>query len=107
LAGEARLSTGLTGRARARNPAENNPLAALYARFTEQEHAAEIAKLLTPPGMRAEVAVVYQSIEALHAACPAARGDWYFTGDYPTPGGYRVLRKALENYVNKKAGRAY
>ena len=87
--------------------AEPNPLAALYARFSEAEHAAEIARMLTPPGMRAEVSVVYQTVADLRAACPDAPGDWYFTGDYPTPGGYRVLRRSLENHLARRAGRSY
>ena len=118
-------------------------LAALYARFTEEQHAAEIARLLTPPRMRAQVSVVYQTVPALHAALsargtppPAASnggeaaferaqsalgtpatpasnarearfGDWYFTGDYPTPGGYRVLRRSLENHLARREGRSY
>ena len=100
-----------------------NPLASLYARFTEKQHAAEIARLLTPPGMKAEVVVVYQTIEDLHKSLapvpgspyPIPRspfpvpqiGDWYFTGDYPTPGGYKVLRKALLNYLDKNSERSY
>ena len=109
-----------------------NPLASLYARFTEKEHAAEIARLLTPPGMRAEVVVVYQTLDNLRRCLttdlghqtsetrplasttnhePRATnheiGDWYFTGDYPTPGGYKVLRKALENYLSKNSERSY
>ena len=100
-----------------------NPLASLYARFTEKQHAAEIARLLTPPGMKAEVVVVYQTIEDLHkslAPVPGSPspvpqspfpvpqiGDWYFTGDYPTPGGYKVLRKALLNYLDKNSERSY
>ena len=87
-------------------------LASLYARFTEEEHCAEIARLLTPPGMKAEVAVVYQTVENLHkclgATNPSATfGDWYFTGNYPTPGGYKVLHTALENYLEHKHGRSY
>ena len=84
-----------------------DPLAPLYARFTDERHAAEIARMLTPPGMRAEVSVVYQTVADLHAACPDAPGDWYFTGDYPTPGGYRVLRRSLENHLARRAGRSY
>ena len=84
-----------------------NPIAELYARFAEERHAAEIARLLTPPGMRAEVVVVYQTIDALHASCPGSSGDWYFTGDYPTPGGYKVLHKALANYLARKTDRSY
>ena len=63
--------------------------------------------MLTPPGMRAEVSVVYQTVADLRTACPDAPGDWYFTGDYPTPGGYRVLRRSLENHLARRAGRSY
>ena len=85
-----------------------NPLAPLYARFTEEEHCAEIARLLTPPGMKAEVKVVYQSVGDLRRCLGCAGiGDWYFTGDYPTPGGYKVLRNALENYLARKSDRSY
>ena len=93
-----------------------DPLAPLYARFSDREHAAEIARLLTPPGMKADVVVVYQPIEDLHKALspvphspfPVPRyGDWYFTGDYPTPGGYKVLHKALLNYLARKNERSY
>ena len=102
----------------------NNPLAELYARFTEEEHCAEIARLLTPPGMKAEVKVVYQTVDDLrrclqqppnypttqlpnHLTTKSGIGDWYFTGDYPTPGGYKVLHKALENYLDKRNDRSY
>ena len=93
-----------------------DPLEALYAKFTEEQHAAKIARLLTPPDIRAEVVVVYQTIEDLHkslAPVPGSPfpvpqiGDWYFTGDYPTPGGYKVLRKALLNYLDKNSERSY
>ncbi len=77
------------------------------AKGSEAEYSAEIARLLTPPGMKAEVKVVYQTMDALHAACPDSAGDWYFTGDYPTPGGYKVLRKALANYLSKNSERSY
>lgn len=85
----------------------STPLSALYGRFTDEEHSAEIARLLTPPGMKAEVKVVYQTVGALHAACPSSTGDWYFTGDYPTPGGYRVLQTACQNYLARKSERSY
>ena len=85
-----------------------NPLAALYARFTEEQHAAEIARLLTPPDIKAEVVVVYQTVEDLRRCLGGEDiGDWYFTGDYPTPGGYRVLRRALLNYLEKNQERSY
>ena len=57
--------------------------------------------------MNAEVKVVYQTIDALHSACPGSSGDWYFTGDYPTPGGFRVVNQALVNYANHLSIRAY
>ena len=79
----------------------------LYARFADEQHSAEIARLLTPPGMKAEVKVAYQAIDALHAACPGSSGDWYFTGDYPTPGGYKVLHQAIENYLAHRNERSY
>ena len=87
-----------------------NPLAPLYARFTEDQHATEIARLLTPPGTKAEVTVVYQTVENLRTCLNNSQlpiGDWYFTGDYPTPGGYKVLRKALLNYLEKNSERSY
>ena len=96
-----------------------NPLEALYAKFTEEQHAAEIARLLTPPDIKAEVVVVYQTVENLrqclsqppnHSTTKLPNhsiGDWYFTGDYPTPGGYKVLRKALLNYLEKSSERSY
>ena len=100
----------------------SNTLASLYARFTAEQHCSEIAKLLTPPGMKAEVKVVYQTVENLHkclrvsingssdqtpAHSNTSFGDWYFTGDYPTPGGYRVLAKAISNYLEHKTERSY
>ena len=105
--GDRELREALVGRAnRARRPLLN-PLAPLYSRFTEEQHCGEIARLLTPPGMNAEVKVVYQTVDALHRACPGYSGDWYFTGDYPTPGGYKVLRKAVQNYLDRKNERSY
>ena len=95
-----------------------NPLASLYARFTEEQHCAEIARLLTPPGMKAEVKVVYQSVEDLRRCLSPAQpfnpstsqtriGDWYFTGDYPTPGGYKVLDTALRHFMENSTERSY
>ena len=110
-------NTALTKAAMASD--EANPLAPLYARFTEAQHAVEIARLLTPPDMKAELVVVYQTVEALHqcllpasaqlaaAHAPLPTGDWYFTGDYPTRGGYKVLHKALANYLARSTDRSY
>ena len=98
------LQNSKTPRSESHQP---NPLAELYARFTEEEHCAEIARLLTPPGMKAEVKVVYQTVDNLRQCLSGATGDWYFTGDYPTPGGYKVLHQAIKNYLDKKNERSY
>lgn len=82
-------------------------LRALAAKFPLADLSVEIARLVTPAGMRAKVDVVFQSVEALHKACPHTTGDWYFTGNYPTPGGERVLRRSLENYLAHREGRSY
>ena len=100
---ESALREALEGRTT--SPA--NPLAPLYARFSEEQHCAEISRLLTPPGMRSEVVVVFQTAEDLRLCLGGAVGDWYFTGEYPTPGGYAVLRKAILNYLNRNSERSY
>ena len=87
--------------------APQNPLEPLYARFSPEQHTAEIARLLTPPDLKAEVKVVFQTVESLHASCPNDLGDWYFTGEYPTPGGYRVLHTALAHYLENNNERSY
>ena len=79
----------------------------LYARHTQKEISDEIARLITPSGMKAKVDVVFQTVEALHRCCSDSAGDWYFTGRYPTPGGERVLKEALKNYLERKDGRSY
>lgn len=75
----------------------------IYAPFTDEEVAAKIAAMLTPAGTRAEVEVVYQSVEGMHKAIPNHPGDWYFTGDYPTPGGNRLVNLAFINYYEGRA----
>lgn len=70
----------------------------IYAPFSDSEVAAKIAELLTPASVKAEVEIVYQSVEDMHQAIPDHPGDWYFTGDYPTPGGNRLVNKAFVNY---------
>ena len=104
---EADLSNCVATTSASSHDGEAPSLHQLYARFTDEQHCAEIARLLTPPDMKAEVKVVYQSIDALHAACPGSSGDWYFTGEYPTPGGYKVLDRALANYLKHKSERSY
>ncbi|HIO50597.1 TPA: amidophosphoribosyltransferase [Candidatus Poribacteria bacterium] len=79
----------------------------IYRSFTPEQISAKIAEILTPKGMRAEVEIIYQSLQGLHEACPNHLGDWYFSGDYPTPGGNRVVNQAYINYVEGKNIRAY
>lgn len=74
----------------------------LYAPFTDEEIAGRIAALLTPENIHAKVQIVYQSLEGLHKACPQHRGDWYFSGDYPTEGGLRLLNKAFIEFIEKR-----
>ena len=79
----------------------------LYQPFTAEQISKKISTLLTPPDMNAEVEIIYQTIEGLHAACPDHKGDWYFTGNYPTPGGNKVVNQAFINYMEGKNARAY
>lgn len=78
-----------------------------YAPFTADEISEKIGKLLSPPEIKAEVQIIYQTIANLHQACPHNLGDWYFTGDYPTPGGNRVVNRAFINFYEGKNERAY
>ena len=73
----------------------------IYKPFTAQEISDEIARLLTPEGTEAEVYIVFQSLEGLHTACPKHTGDWYFSGDYPTPGGNKTVNNAFIRYFEK------
>ncbi len=84
-----------------------NTLQALYALYSDTEISNEIAKIVTPPNIKPEIEVIYQTIEGLHQACPNHKGDWYFSGNYPTPGGTRVVNRAFINYMEKKDVRAY
>ncbi|MBP9031511.1 MAG: amidophosphoribosyltransferase [Dysgonomonadaceae bacterium] len=79
----------------------------LYAPFTDEEISDKIAQMLTPEDTRAEVKIVFQSIEDLHKACPEHAGDWYFSGDYPTPGGNRMVNYAFINYMQGQENRPY
>ncbi len=71
----------------------------IYAPFTDKEISAKMVELLTPKGTKAKVEIVYQTLEGLHASCPDHPGDWYFSGDYPTPGGTRMVNQAFINYM--------
>ncbi len=76
----------------------------IYAPFTDEEISAKIAQMLTSSDIKAEVQIVFQSIEDLHKACPNNQGDWYFSGNYPTPGGNRLVNNAFINYVEGQEG---
>jgi amidophosphoribosyltransferase len=78
-----------------------------YAPFSADQISQKIGELLSPSGIRAEVEIIYQTIENLHAACPKNLGDWYFTGNYPTPGGNKVVNRAFINFYEGKNQRAY
>ncbi len=84
-----------------------NVVRQIYKTFTTQEISDKIAQLITPPGVTIPVQVIYQTIEDLHESCPTNTGDWYFTGNYPTPGGNKVVNKAFLNYLDGKNIRGY
>ncbi len=84
-----------------------NYVTEIYAPFTAEQISDKISELLTHESIKSEVKIIYQSIEGLHEACPGHTGDWYFTGEYPTPGGNKVVNKAFINYVEGKNVRAY
>ena len=79
----------------------------LFDPFTPEEISAKIAELLKPESVKADVEIIFQTVENLHQACPQNLGDWYFTGDYPTPGGNRVVNKAFVYYMEGRNERAY
>nr|WP_315231183.1 amidophosphoribosyltransferase [uncultured Flavobacterium sp.] len=84
-----------------------NYVTAIYAPFQPQEISDKIAQMLSSPEIKAEVKIIFQTVEDLHIACPKNLGDWYFTGDYPTPGGNRVVNRAFMNFYEGKDARAY
>jgi amidophosphoribosyltransferase len=84
-----------------------NHVTEFYAPFTDQEVSDKIAELLITKDTKAEVKIIFQTVENLHVACPKNLGDWYFTGDYPTPGGNRVVNKAYINFYEGNDARAY
>ena len=84
-----------------------NRVKEIYKPFSAEQISKKISELLKPKGIRAEVEIIYQSIEDLHSSCPEHTGDWYFSGDYPTQGGNKVANRAFINYVEKINKRAY
>jgi amidophosphoribosyltransferase len=79
----------------------------IYRPFTQEEISAQITKIITPDNIKAEVKVIYQTLDNLHVACPNHSGDWYFSGNYPTPGGNKVVNKAFVNWKEGNNQRAY
>jgi amidophosphoribosyltransferase len=96
-------------RAQANVPKEEvtNHVKEIYKPFTAEQISAKIAAMLTSPETKSVIQVIYQKIEDLHEACPGHKGDWYFTGDYPTPGGNKVVNKAFINYIEGRDVRPY
>lgn len=84
-----------------------NVVKKIYDTFTSEEISQKIAELIRPAGLKAELEIIYQNIEGLHLSCPHNRGDWYFTGNYPTPGGNKVANRAFINYMEGRNVRAY
>jgi amidophosphoribosyltransferase len=84
-----------------------NYVKGIYAPFTYEQISDKVSQLVTPAGIKAKVKVVYQNIENLHIACPDHLGDWYFTGNYPTPGGNKVVNKTFINYIEGRNERGY
>ena len=84
-----------------------NQVKALYNEVTEDCISKRIAKIVTPEDLDIQVDVIYQSVEGLHEACPNHTGDWYFTGNYPTPGGNKVVNRAFINYMEGRDERSY
>ena len=84
-----------------------NVVKELYKPFTADQISEKITQLLRPDDTKAEIQILYQSIEGLHSSCPNHKGDWYFTGNYPTPGGNKVANQSFINYMQGKNVRAY
>lgn len=82
--------------------AEVNYVKEIYAPFTDEKISSKMVDLLTPVGTKAQVQIVYQTIDGLHASCPNHPGDWYFSGDYPTPGGVRMVNRAFIHYMEEE-----
>jgi amidophosphoribosyltransferase len=90
------------------NPiAPENFVKGVYSQFTDEEISDKVAEIVTTSEIKAEVKVIFQTVDNLHKCIPDHLGDWYFTGDYPTTGGMRVVNRAFANYMEGKAVRAY
>ena len=106
--GSSRRSTGRAAR-RSRGGGTVNHVRRLYEPFTAEQISARITKLVRPAKIewQGEIEIIFQTIENLRAAVPNHTGDWYFSGHYPTEGGYRVVNQAYVNYYEKNEGRSY
>ena len=86
---------------------DQNFVKEIYEPFTDKEISLKISELLSDETVKPEVEIIYQTVENLHKACPKNLGDWYFTGNYPTNGGNRVVNRAFINYMEGNSARAY
>ncbi|WP_226388755.1 amidophosphoribosyltransferase [Penaeicola halotolerans] len=89
------------------DPNGANHVQQVYNQFTDEEISEKIAEIIRPEDLRAELQVIYQTVDNLHTAIPQHTGDWYFTGNYPTPGGFKVVNRAFKNFMEGKLVRAY
>lgn len=89
------------------NLSQTNHVKKVYAPFTDDQLSTKVGELLRPKDLNADLEIIFQSIDALHEACPDHKGDWYFSGNYPTHGGNRVVNKAYMNFFEGKRERAY
>ena len=89
------------------NNSKVNHVNEIYAPFSYEQISVKIAEIVKPPNMKSEVEIIYQTVENLHKAIPNHLGDWYFTGNFPTPGGNRVVNQAFVNFMAGKLVRAY
>ena len=85
----------------------SNYVQEIYKPFSTEQISEKISQLLTPKEIKSKVKIIYQSISDLHESCPNHKGDWYFTGNYPTPGGIKVVNRAFINYMQGNNRRAY
>lgn len=97
----------MCNRSKISNEDSPNYVNELYKLFTYDQISSKIAEIVKPDGLKAEIEVIYQTVDNLHKACPEHLGDWYFTGDYPTPGGNKVVNTSYVNFMEGKVGRAY
>lgn len=84
-----------------------NKVVDLYKLFTQKQVSDKIAEIVTPDDFESEVEIIFQTVDDLHKACPDHKGDWYFTGDFPTPGGNRITNRSFIYFMENNSARAY